>query len=387
LRHIYLDHASTTPLDPRVGERMRPYLAECFGNPSSRHRLGLEARDAVERARSDVAKLIGASPEEIVFTGSGSEADNLALKGVAFYHRLRDVHLITTAVEHHAVLNAARSLARLGVALTVLPVDTAGRVDPDAVRGAVRPSTRLVSVAHANNEVGTIQPIEAIGRVARDAGVLFHVDAIQSVGFESIDVDHLGLGLVSLSAHKIYGPKGVGALYVRKGSLLAPIVDGGTQEGGLRAGTLNVAGIVGMGEAARLALDEQPARRAHARRVRDALAERLAEILPEARRCGHPAPTLPGHLHLLTGLGHSQPLLEFLSERRVAASSGSACAAEIAKPSHVLTAMGIGADEALSAIRLTAGIGVQLEDVETVASAIADYAPRVQKPVRRLTRT
>jgi cysteine desulfurase len=357
---------------------MQPFLGRHFGNPSSPHQPGLESKEAVETARSEVAGLMGAAPEEIVFTGSGSEADNLALKGIAFYRRLRDVHIVTSAVEHDAVLNAARSLMRFGVEVTVLPVDSLGRVDPEEVRRALKPATGLVSIMHANNEVGTFQPIAAISEITREAGVPLHVDAVQTVGFEAIDIQRLGLDLVSLSAHKLYGPKGVGALYVRSGTQLAPLVDGGPQEGGLRAGTLNVAGIVGMGEAARLAREERVERAAHARAVRDALAERLGEVLPKARRTGHPAAILPGHLHLLTGLGPSAPLLEFLSERGIDASSGSACTTEIDKPSHVLTAMGVDAEAALSALRLTAGRAVEVEDVETVASAIADYARRVR---------
>jgi cysteine desulfurase len=376
MQRIYFDHASTTPLDPRVAERMRPFMGPCFGNPSSSHLFGQEANAALEIARREVAELIGATPEEVVFTGSGSEADNLAVKGIAFLHRLRDVQIITTAVEHDAVLHAARSLKRLGVEVAVLPVDSYGQVDPEAVRSALRPHTRLISVMHANNEVGTLQPIAAIGRIAREAGVPFHVDAVQTAGIEPIDVDELGIDLLSLSAHKFYGPQGVGALYVRRGVRLAPLVDGGPHEGGLRAGTPNVAGIVGLGEAARLAKNERASRRTHAAAVRDRLAERLRVVIPEARRSGHPTATLPGHLHLCTGLGPSAPLLDFLSERGIAASSGSACTSTISKPSHVLSAMGIDAEAALSALRLTSGVAVGLDDVEPVAAAIAEYSRR-----------
>jgi len=376
MHRIYLDHASTTPLDPRVAERMRPFMGQRFGNPSSSHLFGQEANAAMEIARREVAELIGSTPEEVVFTGSGSEADNLAVKGVAFLHRLRDVHIVTTAVEHDAVLHAARSLIRLGVEVSVLPVDSAGQVDPETVRRALRPDTRLISVMHANNEVGTLQPIAAIGRIAREAGIPFHVDAVQTAGIEPIDVEALHIDLLSLSAHKFYGPQGVGALYVRRDVRLAPLVDGGPHEGGLRAGTPNVAGIIGLGEAARLAKSERTARRNHAGAVRDALTERLRAVIPEARRSGHVTETLPGHLHLRTGLGPSAALLEFLSERGIAASSGSACTSTIAKPSHVLSAMGVEAEEALSALRLTAGQAVGLDDVEPVAAAIADYVRR-----------
>ncbi len=375
---IYLDHASTTPLDARVVERMRPFLGPEYGNEASSHFLGRRAHDAVEAARCEVAALIGASPAEIVFTGSGSEADNLALKGVAFFHKLRDVHLVTTAIEHDAVLKPARSLARLGIELTVLGVDGLGLVDPEDVRRALRPETRLVSVMHANNEVGTLEPVAEIAAITRDRDVLFHVDAVQTAGFLPVDVDELGVDLLTLSAHKLYGPKGVGALYVRKGTRLVPLIDGGPHEEGLRAGTLNVAGIVGMGEAARLAREEREARRAHAAAVRDALATALADAVPQAVRSAYPAPMLPGHLHLVMHLGPSVPLLAHLSARGIAASSGSACTSTIAKPSHVLTAMGVGPEAALSALRLTTGQAVRREDVAAVAEAVTEYAAQVR---------
>jgi len=374
MHRIYLDHAATTPIDPRVRARMEPFLGENFANPASAHGPGQVAAAAVDTARGEVAALIGATPDEIVFTGSGSEADNLALKGIAFRHRLRDVHMVVSGIEHDAVIKSARSLERLGAEVTVLPVDGQGRVDPDDVARALRPTTRVVSVMHANNEVGAIQPIAAIGAITRAAGVPLHVDAVQSAGLEPIDVDALAVDLVTLSAHKIYGPKGVGALYVRQGVGLAPLIDGGPHEGGLRAGTLNVAGIVGLGAAALLVCQERAARRRHASAVRDRLAAGLTEVLPSARRSGDPKTTLPGHLHLRTNLGPSAPLLAFLSARGIAAASGSACTSAIAKPSHVLTAMGIGAEEALSALRLTAGEVVALADAETVVAAVADYA-------------
>jgi cysteine desulfurase len=371
---IYLDHAATTPVDPRVRAAMEPFLGENFANPASAHGPGQEAAGAVATARAEVAALIGATPDEIVFTGSGSEADNLALKGIAFRHRLRDVHLVVTGIEHDAVIKSARSLERLGAEVTVLPVDGQGRVDPDDVARALRPETRMVSVMHANNEVGAIQPIAAIGAVTRAAGVPLHVDAVQSAGLEPIDVDALSVDLLTISAHKIYGPKGVGALYVREGVGLAPLIDGGPHEGGLRAGTLNVAGIVGLGAAAHWVRLERATRRRHASAVRDRLAERLAEVVPGACRSGDPATTLPGHLHLRTNLGPSAPLLAFLSARGIAAASGSACTSTIAKPSHVLIAMGIGDEEALSALRLTTGEAVSLADVESVIAAVTEYA-------------
>lgn len=377
-RIIYLDHAATTPLDPRVAARMQPFLAAEYGNEASSHFLGQRAHAAIEVARAEVAALLGAEPEEIVFTGSGSEADNLALKGVALYHKLRAVHVVTTAIEHDAVRKAALSLARLGVPVTAVPVDASGQVDPDHVRRELRATTRLVSVMHANNEVGAIEPVAEIGAIARERGVAFHIDAVQTAGLLPLDVNSLHCDLLTLSAHKFYGPKGVGALYVRRGTRLVPLVEGGPHEGGLRAGTLNVAGIVGMGEAARLVCRERDARREHAHAVREALAAALGTVLPGAKRSGHPAPTLPGHLHLLTGLGPSAPLIAHLSARGIAAASGSACTATINKPSPVLTAMGVPAAAALSALRLTAGQAVTLADVPAVAAAIADYARRAR---------
>jgi len=375
-RMIYLDHAATTPLDPRVAARMQPFLAADYGNEASAHFLGRRAHEAVAAARAEVAALIGAAPAEIIFTGSGSESNNLALKGVAFYHRLRQVHMVTTAIEHDAVRKAAQSLERLGVAITIVRVDGCGRVDPEDIRRALRPETRLVSVMHANNEVGTIQPAAAVGALVHAHSAAFHIDAVQTAGLLPLDVNALHCDLLTLSAHKLYGPKGVGALYVRRGTPLAPLIDGGPHEAGLRAGTLNVAGIVGLGAAAALVRAERDARAAHARAVRDALAAALAAALPAARRSGHPAPTLPGHLHLQTGLGPSRLLIAFLSERGIAAASGSACTATIDKPSHVLTAMGVPDAVALSALRLTTGEAVTLEDVPAVAAALAEYAAR-----------
>ncbi len=381
-RTIYLDHAATTPLDPRVAARMQPFLAADYGNEASVHFLGRSAHAAVATARTEVAVLVGALPAEIVFTGSGSESDNLALKGVAFYHKLRRVHLVTTAIEHDAVRKAALSLERLGVEITMVPVDGCGRVDPEDIRRALRPETRLVSVMHANNEVGTIQPVAAIGAIVRAHGAAFHIDAVQTAGLLPLDVNALRCDLLTLSAHKLYGPKGVGALYVRRDTRLAPLIDGGPHEEGLRAGTLNVAGIVGIGAAATLVRAEREARREHAQAVRDALAAALVAVLPDARRSGHPAPILPGHLHLLTGLGPSRPLLAHLSARRIAAASGSACTATIDKPSPVLMAMGVAADAALSALRLTTGQAIALDDVPAVAAAIAEYAARIPRAER-----
>jgi len=385
-RPIYLDHAATTPLDPRVAACMQPFLAADYGNEASAHFLGRRAHAAVAESRAEVAALVGAAPAEVVFTGSGSESDNLALKGIAFYHKLRRVHVVTTAIEHDAVRKAAQSLERLGVEITMVPVDSCGRVDPDDVGRALRPGTRLVSVMHANNEVGTIQPVAAIGAIAHEHGIAFHIDAVQTAGLLPLDVDALQCDLLTLSAHKLYGPKGVGALYVRRDTRLAPLIDGGPHEDGLRAGTLNVAGIVGLGAAARLVRAEREVRRDHAHAVREALAAALAAVLPDARRSGHPAPTLPGHLHLLTGLGPSRLLLEHLSERGIAAASGSACTAAIDKPSHVLTAMGVSEEAALSALRLTTGQAVTLADVPAVAAAVAEYAARVPRGERTLIR-
>ncbi len=291
MKRIFLDHAATTPTDPRVVEAMLPYFSESFGNPSSIHSLGLETRTAVAEAREKVASLIGAASDEIIFTSGGTEADNLAIKGVAQANAQKGKHIVTTRIEHHAVEESCRYLEKQGFKVTHVGVDQDGLVDPRDVEKAVTPETILISVMHANNEVGTIQPIAEISRVARNRGVYFHTDAVQTVGHIPAKVDDLGVDLLAISAHKLYGPKGVGVLYVRKGTRIVSFMHGGGQERGLRASTENVPGIVGFGKAAEIAQAEMDAESRHVTRLRDRLIKGLLERIPQVRLNGHPTQT------------------------------------------------------------------------------------------------
>jgi cysteine desulfurase len=368
-RPIYVDYNATTPVDPDVFAAMRPYLEREFGNPSTGHPYGHAAREAVEHARRQVAGLLGAQPEEIVFTGGGSEADNLAVCGVAFSQSERGRHIVTTAVEHPAVLNTCRYLQRRhGFAVTVLPVDPTGLLDPGDVRRAIRGDTLLISVMHAQNEVGTIQPVAEIAAVAREHGIAFHTDAAQSVGKVPVRVNDLGVDLLAVAGHKLYAPKGVGVLYVRSGLTLEPLIHGAGHEGGRRAGTENVAGIVGLGTACALArkhLDEEAGR---LRRLRDELWGHLAASLPDLRMHGHPERRLLNTLNIgVTGLA-GQDLLA--ATPGVAASTGSACHAGRIEPSGVLLAMGLAAEEALAAVRLSLGRFTTDDDVRKVGEML-----------------
>ena len=371
---IYLDHNATTPIAPEVREAMGPYLEDRFGNPSSAHEHGTVARQAVDRARTEVAALLGCEPEAIVFTASGSEADNLAIKGVALARLGEGDHIITSAVEHPAVLGACRYLQRrLGYRLTVLPVDGFGAVDPDDVRRAIEPRTMLVSVMHANNEVGTLQPIAEIARIAREHGVASHTDAAQAVGKVPLEVDELGVDLLAVTGHKFHAPKGVGALYIRPGTRLEPLVHGGGQERGLRAGTENVAYIAGLGAACALA-----ARRLRAgapddvRRLRDRLHEALRSEVPSLALNGHPERRLPNTLNVSFPGCDGEALLT--RSPAVAAATGSACHSGRTEPSAVLRAMGLGPERALGAVRLSLGYDTTADDVDAAARALVDGA-------------
>jgi cysteine desulfurase len=352
---IYLDHSATTPVHPEVLAAMVSFFANHFGNPSSIHREGRLAREAVEGARARVAVLIGAAPAEIVFTGGGTEADNLAVLGAAFAQRGGCNHLMTSTIEHHAVENACRHLAGRGFAATFLPVDGEGRVNPDDVRKGITEKTFLISIMHANNEIGTIQPLHEIGAIARERGVLFHTDAVQSVGKIPVAVADLGVDLLSIAGHKIYGPKGTGALYVRKGTELAPITFGGHQEGNLRNGTENVPGIVGLGKACEIALRDLAPQMTHLRMLRDILEERIREEISDIRVHGHPLERLP-HLLSVSFAGVSgESLVRELDLRGIAVSAGSACTAGSTKISHVLKALGMPEALAVGAVRFSLG--------------------------------
>ena len=378
-RRIYVDYGATTPTDPRVVEAMVPYFNQKFGNAGSIHAFGQEAREAVDRAREIVASTIGASPQEIVFTSGATEADNFAVLGAAWANESRGHHLITSRIEHHAVLEPCRFLEGRGFEVTYLPVDRAGRVDPDDVRRAIRPDTILISVMSSNNEIGTLEPVAEIGRIAREQGILMHTDATQSVGIVPVHVDALSVDLLSLSAHKRYGPKGVGALYVRKGSKLARIQSGGSQERNRRGGTENVPGIVGFGTALALSLEVMDEEASNLRRLRDRLIDELTR-LDGAHLNGHRTDRLPGNVNLSFEGTDSESLLLALDFQGVAASSGSACTSGSLEPSHVLTAIGLKPEIAAGTVRLTLGRWTTSQDVDDLLTIFPEVV-RSLRPV------
>ncbi|MDI6771646.1 MAG: aminotransferase class V-fold PLP-dependent enzyme [bacterium] len=375
---MYLDYAATTPVDSRVLAAMQPFLAERFGNAGSVHGFGQDARAAVDEARAAVAGLIGAQPGEIVFTSGATEANNAAIIGVVYASRRPDAHLITAATEHHAVLEPCRWMAGRGAALTVLPVDGHGRVEPDAVRRAIRPETVLISIMHGNNEIGTIAPAAEIGAIAREHGVRFHTDATQSVGIVPVDVGDLRSDLLSLTAHKRYGPKGVGALYVRSGVGIEPILHGGSQERGRRGGTENVSAIVGLGAAARLAQESMAEESARIAMLRDRLAAGLAAI-EGAHFNGHPRERLPGILSVSFEGVDSESLLLALDLEGIAASSGSACTSGSIEPSHVIAALGLPDRLAAGTLRFSLGRPTTTQEIDRVLTVLPPLLARVRR--------
>ena len=377
---IYLDHAATTPLRPEVLDAMLPYLTEHHGNASSLHASGRRARQGLDEARERIAAILGAKPREIVFTSGGSEADNLAVKGAAWAASARGRHVVTSGVEHKAVLNSCAILQRSGFGVTQVPVDRYGRVNPADVEAAINDHTTLVSIMYANNEVGTIQPIAEIGAICRRRGVLFHTDAVQAGGFLPLNVDNLGVDLLSLAAHKVYGPKGVGALFVRHGTALLPQVQGGAQERQRRAGTENVGGIVGFARALELAQGDPSARDAENARLAALRDELLAALRDVAgvEPTGHPVERLPHSASWVIDGIEGGDLVAALDLEGVEASTGSACTSGSVEPSHVLLAMGFDADHAHGALRLTAGRGTTPADVESAADVLRTVVSRMQ---------
>ena len=378
---IYLDHGATTPLRAEVLEAMLPYLTEHFGNASSLHAEGRRARQGVDEARERIAAIIGAKPREVVFTSGGSEGDNLAVKGAAWAASAKGRHIVTSSVEHKAVLNPCSILERSGFEVTYLPVDRYGRVDPTEVEAAITDHTALVSIMYANNEVGTIQPIAEIGAICRRAGVLFHTDAVQAGAFLPLDVDRLGVDLLTLSAHKVYGPKGVGALFVRQGTALLPQVQGGAHERQRRAGTENVAGIVGFARALDLVQGDPAARDAENARLA-ALRDRLVAAvrdLDDLELTGHPVERLPHNASWLIDGVEGGDLIASLDLGGVAASTGSACISGSAEPSHVLLAMRYDADRAHGALRLTAGRSTTPEEIDEAAGTLRATVARLRE--------
>lgn len=381
MRRIYLDHAATTPTHPEVVKAMLPYLSNAFGNPSTIYSYGREARKAVEEARAKAAKLISARSEEIIFTSGGTEADNLALKGIAFANEDKGNHIITTSIEHHAVLEACKFLERRGFKVTYLPVDRYGLVDPDDVKKAITNRTVLVSVMHANNEVGTIEPIEEIGKITRQTGVYFHTDAVQTVGHIPVNVERLNVDLLSLSAHKFYGPKGVGALYVRNGVKLVSLLHGGEQERRRRAGTENVPGIVGLGKAAELSEAEMKEEAKRLSYLRDKLIKGLLERIDHVHLNGHPTQRLPNNVNMSFDYVEGESMLLNLDLEGICASTGSACSSASLEPSHVLLALGLSPQQAHGSLRLTLGSETTEQDIDRVLAVL----PRIVANLRQMS--
>jgi cysteine desulfurase len=373
---LYLDYCATTPLHPQVRDKMLLALDQCYGNPSSMHWAGREAATLLHEARLQVAKSLACQAEEIIFTSGATEADNLALLGVIMSSLPDRAHLITTAVEHHAILHTAQYLENQGVSVTYLPVDGQGLVDPQAVIEAIRPETALISVMHVNNETGAVQPVGEIGRMAREQGILMHSDAVQSMGLLDVQVDNLQVDLLSISAHKIYGPKGSGALYVRRGTPLAPLLHGGVQETGLRPGTENIPGILGLGEAAALTLAKKGEERPRLAALRNRLAEGLHERIP-GLVINRPSAAWAPHVVSASFPGaDAEAMLLHLTRQGVAASMGSACTAKSIEPSHVLTAMGLSAAQIQGTLRLSLGYFTTEEEITRFLSLICDVYER-----------
>lgn len=374
---IYLDHAATTPLHPEVLDAMLPTLREEYGNASTLYGLGASAHDRVERARAAVARLIGARAAEVYFTSGATESNNWAIVGTAQAQESRGRHLITSAVEHPSVLKAFEFLASRGFEVTVLPVDRYGRVDPDDVQRSLTDRTTLVSVMAANNEVGTIQPIAEIGALCSERGVLFHTDAVQAVGKLPIDVAGIRCDLLSLSAHKIYGPKGVGALYIRKGVRTLPLLHGGEQESGRRSGTHNVPGIVGLGRAAEIAARDMDHESLRLASLRDRMIERLLAI-PDTRLSGHPVERLPNNAHVCIAGVEGESVILDLDSQGICISSGSACSSGSVDPSHVLLAMGLPLVQARGALRFTLGRSNAPEQIELAGGLLQQSVERLR---------
>jgi cysteine desulfurase len=381
VKRVYLDYAATTPVHPDVLKAMLPYLTDAFGNPSSLYSYGGEAKGAIEEARVKVADLIGAQDEEIVFTGSGTEADNFAIKGVAFANESKGNHIITSSIEHHAVTETCKFLERRGFSVTYLPVDEYGLVDPHDVKKAITGKTILISVIHANNEMGTIEPIAEIGKVAKEAGVYFHTDAVQTVGHIPVDANELGVDLLSISAHKLYGPKGVGALYIRKGTKLIPFMHGGEQERRRRASTENVAGIVGLGTAAELARQEMDEEVQRLTRLRNRLIKGLLERIDHVRLNGHPQKRLPNNINVSIDFVEGESMLLNLDLEGICASTGSACSSSSLEPSHVLLAMGLAHEQAHGSLRFTLGKWTTEEEIGQVLEVL----PRIVAKLRAMS--
>lgn len=378
-RIIYLDHAATTPVNPQVLEAMLPYFSDKFGNASSIYSIGRESKKAIDEAREKVARAIGAIPREIFFTGSGTEADNWAVKGIAYANRDKGRHIITTSIEHHAVLHACQYLESDGFEVTYLPVDKNGLVSPKQVQDAIRPDTILITIMFANNEIGTIQPIGEIGKIAREKGIIFHTDAVQALGNVHINVADLNVDLLSLSGHKFYGPKGAGALYIRKGVKITTFMHGGAQERGRRASTENMAGIVGLGKAIELATKNIDENNKKLVELRDRTIEEIAKKIPFVKLNGDRNKRLPGNVNFSFEFIEGESLLLMLDMKGIAASSGSACTSGSLDPSHVLLAIGLPHETAHGSLRITFGNENTHEDVDYLMEVLPMIVNRLRE--------
>ena len=377
-KRVYMDHSATTPVRPEVVEAMTPYFTETFGNASSVHAFGREARKVVDASRESVACLLGAEPDEIIFTSGGTESDNAAVKGAALANQKKGKHLITSGIEHRAVLNSCGRMAKQGFEVTELPVDGQGLVSPADLRSAMRPDTTLVSIMAANNEVGVVAPLAELAAIAHEGGALFHTDAVQAVGKISVNVDELGLDLLSLSAHKFYGPKGVGVLYRRKGTRIQAMIHGGHHERNLRAGTENVPGIVGLAKALELACLQMPQETVRLAALRDRLQEGITQRIPDVRLNGHPIQRLP-HLLNVSVLGiEGESMLLGLDAKGIALSTGSACTSGSLEPSHVLTAMSVPPEVAHGSLRFSLGLANDQQDVDYVLEVLPQIIERLR---------
>ncbi|RKY81362.1 cysteine desulfurase NifS [candidate division KSB1 bacterium] len=375
---IYLDNAATTPVDKRVFEEMVPYLTEIFGNPSSVHLFGRESKKAVEKARSSVAELINADPEEIVFTSGGTESDNAVLKSTAFTCKEKGGHIITTAIEHHAILHTCEFLERNGYKITYLPVDKSGIIDLSQLENAITDKTILISVMHANNEIGTIQPIEKIGQIAKKHNILFHTDAVQTIGHLPVDVKRMNIDFLSLSAHKLYGPKGTGALYIKSGAPFEPFIHGGAQENKRRASTVNVSGIAGLGKAAEIAQKEYEEENIRIRRLRDKLLDDILSEISNVTLNGDREMRLPNNINISIKGVEGESLLLALDEKGIAASSGSACSAGSGEPSHVLNSIGLEKEAMQGSLRITLGRFTTEEEINYTFFSLKEITEKLR---------
>jgi cysteine desulfurase len=370
LNRIYMDYAATTPVHPDVVSAMQPYFSEYFGNASSIHSFGLEAKKGIDKSREIIADFIGARPEEILFTSGGTESDNFALKGTADIWESHKKHIISSAIEHHAVLESCHYLERSGFKLTILPVDKFGLVNPDDVKKAITPDTFLVTIMQASNEVGSIQPIAEIGKITREAGVYLHTDAVQTFGHLPINVQNMNVDLLSISGHKLYGPKGIGVLYIRKGTKILPFLHGGGQEDGRRGGTYNTPGIVGLGKAVEIAKNELAEESARITALRERLIKGLLSKIEYTKLNGHPSVRLPNNINVSLAYVEGEATLLSLDLAGISASTGSACSSESSEPSHVLSAMSVPAEEARCSMRFSLGKWTKESDVDTLLNIL-----------------